>query len=186
MSVIFPHGHGSATAEHILVGTARSCHPDGADKRDAVDNRHGSTDGHDAPTVRNDETAQPGLACLRHEHCCREVKGGGGVRFVKRQLGGLELSFIHTPNGDRRAGFIYDDSCDRIAKPLRVLVRGLNHRPRYIKRHRSNGRFVLAEESGVDVDRRLMFGGHVDILEDRVHGHTISHCSQSMQTSGSM
>jgi hypothetical protein len=28
----------------------------------------------------------------------------------------------------------------------------------------------LAEESGVEVDRRLVFGGHVDILEDRVHG----------------
>ena len=170
MSVIFPHGHGGAAAEHILVGTGRSCHTNGTDERDTVDNRHGTADGHDVPMVRDDETAQPGLACLRHEHRCREVKGGSGVGFVKRQLGGSGLSFIHASDGDRRAGFIHDDSRDRVAKPLRVLVRGLNHRPRYVKRHRSDGRFVLAEESGVDVDRRLVFGGHVDILEDRVHG----------------
>ena len=55
--VIFPHGHGSAAAQNVLVGTARSRHPNGADERDAVDNRHGTADGHDPPTVRNDETA---------------------------------------------------------------------------------------------------------------------------------
>src|SRR5438445_4548952 len=79
--VIFPHGHGGAAAEHILVGTARSRHTNGADERDAVDNRQGATDGHDVPMVRDDQPAHPGLACLRHKHRCREVKGSGGVRF---------------------------------------------------------------------------------------------------------
>src|SRR5947209_17695696 len=86
VSVIFPHGHGGAAAENVLVGTARSRHTNGADDRDAVDNRHGTADGHDVPMVRDDETAQPGLLCLWHELHGGDVKGGGSIRFVKRQL----------------------------------------------------------------------------------------------------
>ena len=72
VSVIFPHGHGGAAAENVLVGTARSRHTNGADDSNTVDNRQGAADGHDVPMVRDDETAQPGLVCLRHELRGRE------------------------------------------------------------------------------------------------------------------
>ena len=170
MAMIFPYGHSGAAAERVLFWTARSRHTNGTDESDAIDNRQGAADGHNAPMVRDDETAQPGLVCLRHELHGRDMKGGGSVRFVKRQLGGAGLGCIHASDGDRRAGFVNDNGRDSTAKPLRVLMGGLNHRPRYIKRHRSDSRFVLAEERGVDVDRRLVFGGHVNIFEDCVHG----------------
>ena len=56
---------GDAAAERVLFGTARSRHTNGTDESDAIDNRQGAADGHNAPMVRDDETAQPGLVCLR-------------------------------------------------------------------------------------------------------------------------
>jgi len=56
VSSMFPHGHGGAAAEQVLLGTARARHANGADQGHAVDNRHGPVDGYDVPVVRDDES----------------------------------------------------------------------------------------------------------------------------------
>ncbi len=55
------------------------------------------------------------------------------------------------------------------ADHLGVFLGGVNHLPRRVEGDRPDGRFVLAEEGGVDFDRCNMFGRNVDVFEDRVH-----------------
>jgi hypothetical protein len=107
VSGVFPHRHGGAAAEHILVRTARARHANGANERDT-------------PTVRDDETAQPGLVGVRHELRGYDMKSGGGVRFVQRQLGGVGRGSIHAADSNRSTRFVNDDRRDSVAKPPAV------------------------------------------------------------------
>jgi hypothetical protein len=45
----------------------------------------------------------------------------------------------------------------------------MHHRPSLVKRNGTNRRFVFAEETRVDLDGGLVFGGNVNVFEDRVH-----------------
>jgi len=69
---------------------------------------------------------------------------------------------------DMRARFIHDDSAHGQAHHLRVLMRRANHFPCCVEWNRTDRRFVLAKESGVDLDRRRMLGRNVDIFEDGI------------------
>ncbi len=62
------NGESGLAAEDVHVGPPTTGYPDGADKRDAVDDRDTTARGHDATAVGDDEALKPGLG---HHLGCR-------------------------------------------------------------------------------------------------------------------
>src|SRR6266545_2648160 len=109
MAGTFPKRHRCAAAQHILLGTASAGYTDGADDGDTVENRHRAAHRHNASLVRNHQAAQPWLARLRRQLRGGHVKSGRGVSLVEGELRASRSSFVHSPDGEGRAGFVDDD-----------------------------------------------------------------------------
>jgi hypothetical protein len=118
--------------------------------------------------MRDDETLQPGLARLSREIGRREVKCGRGIGLADRELGRPRGGAVHPPDGDGNPRLVDDGRRHRNPHAPRVRVRTVHHLPCRLERDRTDYRFVLAKEGGVDIDGIHVLGGDVDVLEDRI------------------
>src|SRR5439155_21577148 len=91
-------GEGGLAAQDILVGRAPARDADGADDRDAFEDHETAGRGQEAPAMRDEEAAQPGLARLSREIGSGEVKGRRRVGLADSELRRPRGGAVHPPD----------------------------------------------------------------------------------------